>query len=139
MKNYEQIMKQNPVYFDKINDFSKLQHVFEAQINTMLEIRDEDGRRVYVYRPGKWNPDVVKFSEIFSAAFILAEMVSEEPKTQVAGVTCIADAADFGFKQVRNFTLQDARTMTSFLQVPILLILNIRYPLRVSQIIFVYV
>ena len=117
MKNYEQFMKQNPTYFEKMGDFVKLQPVFDAQINTMLEHRDEDGRRVYVYRPGRSDPDVVKFSDIFMALFSFSEMVSEEPKTQVAGVTFVGDATGFGFRQARTFSIQDARTISSFIQV----------------------
>ena len=46
----------------------------------------------------------------------MAEMVSEEAKSQVAGITLIADANGFGFKHVRNFGLTDAKTMSAFLQ-----------------------
>ena len=119
MKNYEQIIKANPVYFENIDNADKLRMVFGEQINTMMEERDEDGRRVYVYRPGVWNPDKVKFTDIFAAAFVMADMISEEPRTQIAGVTAVADTSGFGFKQARNFGVNDARIMSSFLLVRI--------------------
>ncbi len=83
----------------------------------MLEHRDKFGRRVYIYRPGLWDPDTVSFVEVFSASYLIAEVVSLEAKTQVAGVTCISDAGGFGWKQFKSFTLEDARTMARFVQV----------------------
>ena len=37
-------------------------------------------------------------------------------RTQIAGVTTIADAEGFGFKQLTNFTLDHARNAASFVQ-----------------------
>jgi hypothetical protein len=39
---------------------------------------------------------------------------------QIAGVTTVADASGFGFKQFRNFTLENARNSAKFIQVEIL-------------------
>ena len=82
----------------------------------MLPHRDQYGRRVYIYRPGKWNPDKVHFNDVFCTGYSLCELVAPETKTQIAGVTCIADAEGFGFKQLRNFTLEHARNATNFVQ-----------------------
>ena len=99
----------------------------------MLKHRDQYGRRVYIYRPGKWNPDKVHFNEIFCGGYALSELVAMETKytkffdyfesfhslnsrTQIAGVTTIADADGFGLKQLRNFTLEHARSAASFVQ-----------------------
>lgn len=46
----------------------------------------------------------------------MAEMISEEAKSQIAGVTVVGDAKDFGFKQLRNFGAQDAKTLSAFFQ-----------------------
>ena len=113
---YIEIMEQNPIYFAKLSPISKLDHVFQDQINTMTESRDEFGRRLYIFRPGLWNPSSSSFAEVFAAGFVLAEMVSEEAKSQVAGMTLVADADGFGFKHLRNFSLSDAKTMSAFLQ-----------------------
>ena len=37
-------------------------------------------------------------------------------RTQIAGVTAVADAEDFGLKQFRSFTLDHARSAASFVQ-----------------------
>ena len=46
----------------------------------MLKHRDQYGRRVYIYRPGKWNPDKVHFNEIFCGGYALSELVAMETK-----------------------------------------------------------
>jgi hypothetical protein len=48
-------MKDHPTYFENCLP-SQLDKVFAEQINTMTESRDEYGRRVYIFRPGRWNP-----------------------------------------------------------------------------------
>lgn len=115
VKAYVKIMKDNEAYFGNIIP-SKLDHVFGSQINSMTESRDKNGRRVYLYRPGKWNPSTTPFSDVFNAAFVMAEMISEEAKSQIAGVTVVGDAGDFGFKQLRNFGIRDAQITSAFFQ-----------------------
>ena len=51
-------MKDHPTYFENCLP-SQLDMVFAEQINTMTESRDEYGRRVYIFRPGRWNPRYV--------------------------------------------------------------------------------
>ena len=40
-----------------------------------------------------------------------------EPRTQIAGVTAIVDASDFGFKHFRKLSLQDLKYAAMFTQV----------------------
>jgi hypothetical protein len=42
---------------------------------------------------GRWNPDKNDFSHVFCAGYMLSELVAAETKTQIAGVTNIADAS----------------------------------------------
>jgi len=116
LKNCLSMMKDYPQYFASSNPPTKLDYVFQQKIHTMLEHRDQYGRRVYIYRPGKWNPDKSNFNEVFCVGYALSELVALETKTQIAGVTTIADAKDFGFHQLRSFTLDNARSAASFVQ-----------------------
>lgn len=50
------------------------------QIHLMLQHRDQHGRRVYIYRPGRWNPDKVSFDDVFCCGYALSELVSLETK-----------------------------------------------------------
>ena len=84
---------------------------------TSLNHRDKFGRRVCITRPGYWNPDKIKFCDLFCAVFKLYSMISEEEKTQIAGCTAIIDAKNFGFKQLRNISFEDIRVVVNFIQV----------------------
>lgn len=88
---------------------------------TVLELNEPvfslADRRVYLYRPGKWNPDKASFNDVFCFGAMLCELVGLEPKTQIAGVTTIADAGGFGFKQFRQFGIEDAKNSAAFIQV----------------------
>ena len=83
-ESYTAIMKNNPDHFENILP-SKLSVVFKHQVSAILETRDEAGRRIFINRPGKWEPSEFSFFEIFSSIFALAEMISEEVKTQISG------------------------------------------------------
>merc|ERR1719419_454257 len=82
----------------------------------MLAHRDKFGRRDYIWRPGFWNPDQVGFDTVFACGVGLCEMISQEEKTQIAGVTSLCDGSNFGFKQFRNFSLEDTKYSAAFCQ-----------------------
>ena len=46
----------------------------------MLEHRDQNGRRVYVFRPGRWDPDIISVFDVFCGGYALSEMISMETK-----------------------------------------------------------
>ena len=70
VKNYISIMKDHPTYFENCLP-SQLDKVFAEQINTMTESRDEYGRRVYIFRPGRWNPRYVVMIQYLKSGGIL--------------------------------------------------------------------
>ena len=81
-----------------------------------MHFRDKYGRRVYIYRPGKWDPDEAKFSDVFCAGYMLCEMVSREEKTQIAGVTVICDGSNFGLKQFKQTGFTELKWSAYFTQ-----------------------
>ena len=91
--------------------------IYKENFMTILAHRDKFGRRVGITRPGFWNPDKIKFPDLFCAIFMLHSMISEEEKTQIAGCTVIIDAKSFGMKQLRNMALEDIRVVVNFIQV----------------------
>ena len=40
----------------------RIGHVFDINLQTVLPHRDNQGRRVYIYKPGRWDPDRVSFA-----------------------------------------------------------------------------
>ena len=53
------------------------------------------------FRLGEWNPQELTTKDFFTAAFTLFELVAHEEKTQIAGVTVVADIAGFGLKHLK--------------------------------------
>ena len=55
----------------------------------------------YFYRLGQWDPNCTTSQQLFTAAFTLFELIAMEEKTQIAGVTVVADISGFGFKHLK--------------------------------------
>ena len=53
------------------------------QAHTVMPTRDRHGRRVYIFRPGKWDPDRFTFTDMYSLGYMISELLALEPKTQV--------------------------------------------------------
>merc|ERR1712168_1698060 len=99
----------------KISLPKQLDVAWTRKLNTVLEYRDVYGGRIYIYRPGSWNPDEVTVNELFASSYCLFELMAEEIKTQLSGVTCVVDVQGFGFKQLRNIGIEQIKCMTGFM------------------------
>ena len=53
---------------------------FYIQVHTVLEERDQNGRRVCFLRPGHWDPDIISVYDLFCGAYALSELISMETK-----------------------------------------------------------
>eukprot|EP00092_Neocalanus_flemingeri_P033223 GFUD01036129.1.p1 GENE.GFUD01036129.1~~GFUD01036129.1.p1 ORF type:complete len:295 (+),score=69.41 GFUD01036129.1:117-1001(+) len=94
---------------------SALDHVWDKNlVNIPLE-RDQHGRRVFIFRLGEWCPQEITTKQFFTAAFTLFELIALEEKTQVAGVTVVADIAGFGLKHLKYLGLDELRCLCNFL------------------------
>ena len=117
LSNYIQESIISAKYSKNSTNMEIIRHVYEAQVHIMLEHRDKYGRRVYIWRPGKWNPDKINICDCYCGGYMLCEMIAREPMTQICGCTVITDAQDFGFKQFRQFSIQDIKAFSTFMQV----------------------
>ena len=54
-----------------------------------------------ISRLGQWDPNSTTSQQLFTAAFTLFELIAMEEKTQIAGVTVVADISGFGFKHLK--------------------------------------
>ena len=72
---------------------------------------------MYIFRPGNWEPSKIPFGMLFSAAHCMMEIMSLEPKTQIAGVTMIMDARGYGYKHFSSISLADMKMMTKLAEV----------------------
>ena len=80
----------------------ELEVVWRENLVCVPVMRDQHGRRVFILRLGQWEPTNITSNLLFTAAFTLFELVALEEKTQIAGVTVIADIQGFGLKHLKK-------------------------------------
>lgn len=57
----------------------------EDDIVSVTPYRDQNGRRIIIYKFGNWRPSKIPVDDIFKASLILLEMGAMEPQSQVLG------------------------------------------------------
>ena len=115
--NYILLIKKNPTYYSSCLHPERIESVFKEKIYTMLLHRDKFGRRVFIHRPGRWNPSNVSFTDCYCVTYMLCEMIALEDRTQIAGCTGIVDGANIGLKQLTSMGLEDIKNCAQFIQV----------------------
>ncbi|XP_023340744.1 alpha-tocopherol transfer protein isoform X2 [Eurytemora carolleeae] len=93
----------------------RLEKVWAQKLISVSDYRDYYGRRIFFYNPGAWNPDDIPVNELFAASHLIYDMLAQEEKTQIAGVTMVCDLAGFGFNQMRSHGMEQIRCLTSFM------------------------
>ena len=115
--NYILQMRNNPKYYSICRDSERIKSVFKEKIYTMLLHRDKLGRRVFIHRPGKWNPSNVSFTDCYCVVYMLSEMIALEERTQISGCLGIVDGTNIGLKQLSSMGLDDIKCCAQFIQV----------------------
>uniref|UniRef100_T1IYM4 CRAL-TRIO domain-containing protein n=1 Tax=Strigamia maritima TaxID=126957 RepID=T1IYM4_STRMM len=103
LKNYYKIRQQNPQLYKNFRP-SALRSIYAHNLQTMLPDRDQLGRKVFIFKVGKWIPELCSTGDLYRACQMCAEITIEEEKTQINGFVCIADLKDFGIHQIRHIT-----------------------------------
>ena len=62
------------------------------------------------------DPSTMTFAQDYCAGYMLSELVGLEPRTQLAGVTVVADASGFTWRHLMLFSLEDAKNASAFVQ-----------------------
>ena len=115
--NYVRLMRDHPKYYATKLQPRLAQKVYDEKIHTVLPERDKFKRRVFIWRPGKWNPDTISFTDCYCAMYMLCEMMAIEPLTQIHGCTVVCDGSGIGLKQLKSMCLEDIRNSANFVQV----------------------
>ena len=117
LENYILQIRNNPKYYSSCLHPERIKLVFKEKIYTMLLHRDEFGRRVFIHRPGQWNPSNVSFTDCYCVTYMLSEMIALEEKTQIVGCTVITDGKNIGLKQLTSMGIDDIKNCAQFIQV----------------------
>ena len=115
--NYILLMRDHPKYYMNSVHHDVIQKVYDEKIHTVLPCRDKYRRRVFIWRPGMWNPDSVTFTDCYCAMYMLCELMAQEPITQVSGCTVVCEGSNIGFKQLKSMGMEDIRNCANFIQV----------------------
>ncbi|XP_066918178.1 alpha-tocopherol transfer protein-like [Clytia hemisphaerica] len=74
---------------------------FESGFSIGFKDRDQEGRKIFAFRPGMWEPSERTLLDNLRANLIAIEMLLEEEETQICGIVIIGDFRGFGFKQAK--------------------------------------
>jgi len=105
-----------PNLFKDLLPLSKGEKVFRQNFGSVLPFRDQRGRRHFLIIAGNWDPSEVSFDEAWSALYKTIELISLEPKTQVAGCSVIIDASGFSMRHFLAIKLEHQRAVVNFVQ-----------------------
>jgi len=94
---------------------SELGSVWSRKIVRVISKRDQWGRRVILFRLGKWDPKDFSVQELYTATFCLLQMISLESVTQVAGAVFLVDLQGFGCKHLKSLGVEELKCLGSFL------------------------
>ncbi|XP_024082535.1 alpha-tocopherol transfer protein-like [Cimex lectularius] len=103
LNNYCNFREENYEYYDGVNPMN-LYRIGDANILSVLPYRDQNGRRILIYRLGKWIPSEVPMEDLFKASIATLEAGILEPRAQILGGVAIFDMADLSMTQAWYMT-----------------------------------
>lgn len=95
---------------------SAVKHVLKAGVTGELNARDNLGRRVMVFRPGKWDPANYDITDVVKTNFMTFYKFVEDEETQVRGVVVIFDLNGLGFGHITHISPTIAKRIVGLLQ-----------------------
>lgn len=93
---------------------SQLQNLWPARTQCSLLRRDTNGRRIYIMSFSQWNTETISVDDILNAMAILFDVMMQEVKTQISGITLIYDIKGFGTNHFRQFGRDEMKFMGAF-------------------------
>ncbi|KAK7579682.1 hypothetical protein V9T40_000311 [Parthenolecanium corni] len=124
--NYHHFRDNNPEYFKDVNPLD-LGYIGDAEILSVMPYRDQNGRRIMIFRLGSnWNTSEVDIEEIFKAALAVLELGILEPRAQILGGVVIFD--------LEGFSLQQAWQVTPSVATKVLDLMGVSFPMKTTAI-----
>ncbi|XP_069698211.1 alpha-tocopherol transfer protein-like [Periplaneta americana] len=82
---------------------STLKNPILSEVLTVLPLRSQHGRRIFLIQVGKWNVKNVSLNELFRCVMLLVEIAITEFRTQISGVDVIFDLEGLSIHHVYQF------------------------------------
>lgn len=115
LRHYYTMRLNNSDLYDNFRP-SAVMNVFNDNMQTMLAERDQQGRRVFLFRAGHWDPSHCTLDEVFRANQMCLESVIREEATQINGIVAVVDMANFGVHQAKYVRPAYTKTVISLIQ-----------------------
>ncbi|PSN38167.1 hypothetical protein C0J52_14555 [Blattella germanica] len=106
-----------------------MRYIGDDGILNVLPYRDQNGRRVLVYKAGNWNPSKYPIEEIFKATVVVLELAVLEQRAQILGGICLIDLEGISVQQAWHITPTLAKMTVELLVTS--------FPIRIHAIHFV--
>ncbi|RVE48770.1 hypothetical protein evm_006544 [Chilo suppressalis] len=114
MVNYYQFREDNAELYDNVYPLD-LRTIGDASIIAVPPYRDQDGRRLMIFRFGCWDPKSISVDELFKCTIMALELGMLEQRTQIMGGIAIFDLEDIGTQHVWQATPTVASRMIKLL------------------------
>lgn len=95
---------------------SAIKHVLEDGVTGVLAQRDKLGRKVVIFRPGRWTPSKYPVYDIFKTNYLTLSKLIQDEETQVSGIILLADLKGVGFGHLTHTTPFFIKRVVSLLQ-----------------------
>lgn len=100
IQKYYTMKEHSPELF-RVSPPSEMRFMLEMQIQCMLPLRDDNGRRIYVFRVEKCDPYKIPVDYVFRSNVLALEDAIRSPETQIGGVAVLLDMSGLGFAHAR--------------------------------------
>ncbi|XP_046438130.1 alpha-tocopherol transfer protein-like [Daphnia pulex] len=114
LKNYLKMVKNYPELFTNLSAF-KLRFQLKEQLQLVYKSRDKQGRRIFIFRAGRWNPKECSLDDIFRCNLFCLQQLASNLDSQINGIVAIVDLENLGLHQARHFTPSYAKKIADLL------------------------
>ncbi|XP_011549836.3 alpha-tocopherol transfer protein isoform X1 [Plutella xylostella] len=101
--NYYRFKEENSKLFKNVFPFD-LREIGDRQIMSVPPYRDQDGRRLLLYRIGCWSPKKIPIDDLFRGTIMALELGLLEPRSQILGGVALFDLEGIGTKHAWEIT-----------------------------------
>lgn len=98
MCRYHQFRQTNKKFYENVHPV-RLRSLGDDEIVSVPPYRDQNGRRLIVYKIANWRPSKVPIEDLFKATLLIMEVGSLEPQSQILGAVGIFDLQGLSMNQ----------------------------------------
>ncbi|XP_039278551.1 alpha-tocopherol transfer protein-like isoform X1 [Nilaparvata lugens] len=123
--NYGIFRENNAHFYENVNPLD-LGFLGDADVVSVLPYREQNGRRIMIYKLGKWKPSDYHIDELFKASLAILELGMLEPRAQILGGVVIWDLA--------GLTLNHAWQITPTVASKVIELMVTSFPMKTAAI-----